>query len=125
MLGRSSTAVGRVVDAIGGRDIPKFERIHALNAGHVHRELVRVRPSFMVRIDPADRAEIVFGSFGVELVETNTIGAAQNGKSFQGDRGDNSAPAHAHRTVATTQIFKTIGQRNLELNTPAMTSSSI
>jgi len=60
--------VGRVPIAVVDNDLGKIEGRHALQASHVHPELVRVRAAFVVSVNAANRAEMMLRGLRVEPV---------------------------------------------------------
>jgi hypothetical protein len=53
----------------------KAERVKTLQARHVEAILLRIRPSLMMRIDAAHRAEVVLGRHRIEPVQSQLVGA--------------------------------------------------
>jgi hypothetical protein len=62
-----------MIDPVICRHRPYQERIHAVETCDVVAILIRIGSSLMVRIDTTARAEVVFGSVRIELIQLQYI----------------------------------------------------
>src|SRR3954463_9412012 len=99
-----------MMHAVKHRDLRKIEWADAVQARHIDAELAGIRPPLMMGIDAAARAEVMLGRPGVELIESQRLGAGGNLQiaEFGGHR---DSPAHpAKGTVAAPRGAKPIHQ---------------
>lgn len=67
-VGRLGGIITWVALAVVDDDFLEVEGRHALQASNIDAELVRVRAPLVMRVDPADGAEMVLGGHGVEAI---------------------------------------------------------
>jgi hypothetical protein len=98
----------------------KIKRTDTVDTGCIHAKLVRVRPSLVMRVDSADRAEIVFRGVGVELVAAEPVVTLDEGYVTNPSRYSNSSAHPAIRTVAAAGGIQTVCECDLELHNTTM-----
>ena len=67
-----------MIDAVVGWYGRQGKRVHAFEATNVVAILAGIRPTLMMRVDAAVRAEIVLRGLGVELIELQGFLAFNN-----------------------------------------------
>src|SRR5690606_19708751 len=72
----SIEAITRMVDAVQDWNLTEREGVYTLDVRDVDPVLPWIGPSTVVRVDAANRAEVVFGLLGVEGVEAELVGTA-------------------------------------------------
>jgi len=82
----AASAIAWVVHAVQHFYLLKVEGAHALKTGHVHADLIWVRATPMMGIDPADATEVVHGHTGVESVDGQRLLALGNPQIVKGSR---------------------------------------
>jgi hypothetical protein len=70
--------VGRVTMSIMDDDLAEIERRNALQASSINPELVGVRAALVMRVNAADRAEMVVRSLCVEAIRREIVIALQD-----------------------------------------------
>ena len=60
----------------------EIERRDAFEASDIHAELIRIRASLVVRIDPADGAEVMLGGLCVKAVGSELVFALRDPEIF-------------------------------------------
>ncbi len=101
--------IARMMDSVDCWDISKIKWVDAFKAGDIKSKLLRVGAALMMGVNPADRAEIVFGCHRVELVHAEHVGALCDRQAIKRDGGNDCATSTAHRTIATARIINPIG----------------
>ena len=81
---QEKSAIRRMMQSIEDRHIGQRERIDALEATHVVAILVGIGAALVVGVDATDRAEIMPCSSGLELVEREVLGAADDMQTIEG-----------------------------------------
>ena len=79
----------------------------------------------MMGINTTGLAEIVFGGFGVPLVQGQVVSACDELKLVKWYSTHNRTPPPAERTVATVQCQKLLIKIDLKLDFSAMTASGL
>ena len=81
---REESAIRRMMQSIEDRHIGQRERIDALETTHVVAILARIGAALVVGVDATDRAEMVPCSSGLELVEREGLGSADDMQTIKG-----------------------------------------
>jgi hypothetical protein len=102
----------------------KTLEVHSFKTADVDIDLVRMRTRNVVRMNATNRAKIVFGGLGVELVEGYRISGSKQAELPRLDDQVEKPFLGANRTVAINYYPVQIG-RNLESYLPAMASALI
>lgn len=99
-----------MVYTIDKGNITNFQRINAVQTGHVESILVRIRATLMMGIDTAFRTEEMPCCHSVKLIETQNRFAFGDFYAIKRNRGNNSTAPAAHGTVASTWIVEAVGK---------------
>jgi hypothetical protein len=120
---RSPTTIRRMVYTIENRDVVEIKRTNAFEASHIYTVLSAVRPALVEGIDAALRAEVVFCSAGIELVDAECLLTLLNRDPIEIGRNDNSATHPAVRAVTASCSAKTVRESDREADASAMAGS--
>jgi|SRR4029079_8165732 len=95
--------VGRVPASVEHDHLAKVEGRQTFEASDIDAELVRVRAALVVRINAADRAEMMLRGLRVEAISRKPVLALRDPERV-GRRGHRHCPAHpADRAGATAR----------------------
>lgn len=93
-------------NAFEHRHAGEVERADALKAGDVDADFVGVRAAAVMRVDAADRTEVMLGGPGVELIQAQNLGAVRHGEVLQQRADDDSAAHPAERAIAAPWLVE-------------------
>lgn len=114
-----------MIDTVEDRNRSKVKRIDALEASYVVPELLGVAATLMVGVNATDRAEIVLGCHGIELIEAQLIAAAHDSKVGEWNRCHNGASATTDGAVTAPRIDYAVRQVKLQLDSAAVARRSV
>jgi hypothetical protein len=123
MLDRFS--VGRMVDPVTDRNLRDVERIDALKAADVVRELPGVGTSLVMSVNAADSAKIMPGGMRVELVNPEMLGAFDDMKPALRHKRYDGASTPTVRAVAASRVDDAIREVQQQLDSATVADGAM
>ena len=108
------------MDAITDRNTAEIEGIYAFQATNIIAELGRIRAALVVGVDATIFTKIVFGCFGIELIDAQVLRTLHDFEFVEPYRCYDGPPAAAHRAVAAARVFDAVGQGEAQTDCAAM-----
>jgi hypothetical protein len=99
-----------MVNTIISGHIFEIERVDPFEAANIVTILMGIGTPLVMGVNTADRAEVVFGSFGIEFIEFQRILTLEELNPRQRHRANHCALTATDRAIATAWIFDAIRQ---------------